>query len=246
MTEQISDRLENRHPRVKFGDLEPCRVAKSNPLRLLSLHVKYRFQTKPVPHPLGTWCYRGYVAEFELTPEGTLVLKSYSYLTSLGMRNTKRTAVNEPLVGDFWLVMNSYFYGPEVYVPFREGKIVEDELEWGVERGFPLADVKYPERYQHYVRDMPKPLVLGKVINAHFDQEDEYFIVKCTDEFPLIYPRANILRQGEVVSEIEIFGSSSCGGVLIDAPTDATFLVGDVILATGKTGRKLLRQGEPR
>ncbi|MCA9074800.1 MAG: hypothetical protein KDA93_07195 [Planctomycetaceae bacterium] len=246
MTEQISDRLDNRHPRVKFGDLDPTRVARSNPQRLLSLHLDYRFQTKPVPHPLGTWCYRGYVAEFELTPEGTLVLKSYSYPTSLGMRNTKRTAVNEPLVGNFWLVMNSHFYGPEVYVPFREGKIVENESEWGVERGFPLADVRYPERYEHYIKEMPKPLVLGRVVNAHFDYEGDCFIVNCTHEFPLIYPRANLVRQGEVVCEIDIFGSSSCGGLFVESPTDATIMAGDVILATGKTGRKLLAKGEPR
>ena len=41
--------------------------------------------------------------------------------------------VNEKLSGDFWLVFKHNFFGPRTYVPFKDGKIVEDESEWVIE-----------------------------------------------------------------------------------------------------------------
>jgi hypothetical protein len=57
-----------------------------------------------------------------------LELLQYRYPLSLSKAQTQ--AVNETLTGDFWLVMKHNFFGPRTYVPFRDGRIVEDELEW--------------------------------------------------------------------------------------------------------------------
>ena len=88
----------------------------------------------------STACYRGYVASFTLNADGTLTLAHFEYTTfepavvdgkdSVSI-NVIEDAVGQNVEGDFWMVLRPHFYtDPTTFVPFRDGRIVEDQSEW--------------------------------------------------------------------------------------------------------------------
>jgi hypothetical protein len=71
--------------------------------------------------------WRGYVATYRLTADGTLVLERREYPLAKG---TPPDVLHEPLRGDFWLDLRESFFGAGVLVPFVEGKIQTDRSLW--------------------------------------------------------------------------------------------------------------------
>ena len=131
MTAQAADNLINDHPAVDFGGLHLHGIIRGNIHSNNGWGEPYRFTNpadppKDVPRCSALW--RGYVATFRLATDGQLELLEYSYPLSLS--KARKQAVKETLTGDFWLVMKHNFFGPRTYVPFRDGRIVEDQSEW--------------------------------------------------------------------------------------------------------------------
>ena len=245
MTDQVLDRLCNCHPRVKFGDLRPREIVHSDPQKLFSLCRSYPFAAKPEPRNLGTYCYRGYIAKFELTENGQLILRSYLYPSPPHRRNPKQTVVNELLHGNFWMVMSTWPRGPQAYVPFHDGVIVEDSDRWGVEHGRALNAVRYPERYEWYVSDM-SGIFVGTVGDVRVDKcNDEDIVIRCGDSFPDIYRRVEFIRNERVICERRIVWHNG-GEFAVAIPETVKILLGDQILATGKAARRRLPEGSPR
>lgn len=134
MTAQVPDRLMNKHPRVKLRGMQLYGVVRGDIHANSGWGQRYEFAKPPTPPtdvPRCSALWRGYTATFRLDSEGELELLSYRYPRTLAKVETD--PVNEKLSGDFWLVLKHNFFGPRTYVPFKEGKIVEDESEWVVE-----------------------------------------------------------------------------------------------------------------
>lgn len=94
----------------------------------------------------GTALRRGYVSCYRLTHDGRLILEAFEYpkgpaggvhefgnlfgtLDITAARNY-REQVSETLVGDFWLVLGSTFFGSRTYIPFRNGIVITNQSDW--------------------------------------------------------------------------------------------------------------------
>lgn len=133
VTAQAPDELHNTHPDVDFGSLKLYGVVTGDITANHGWGHPYPFTTPPTPpedQRTFSALWRGYIATFQLSPDGKLTLVSYTYPNSpsLGRNNTE--AINELLVGDFWLVMKPAFKAPRTYVPFHNGVIVSDTAKW--------------------------------------------------------------------------------------------------------------------
>jgi hypothetical protein len=71
--------------------------------------------------------WRGFVATYRLTADGTLVLERREYPQAKGI---PADVLHEPLRGDFWLDLRESFFGDGVSVPFVDGKIQTDRSLW--------------------------------------------------------------------------------------------------------------------
>lgn len=133
LTAQIPDRLDNHHPRLTLAGLHLYGVIRGDIRARFGWGEPYRFATPPAPPGSGrcSALWRGYVSTFRLDPDGRLELVAHAYLLSPGEWRTE--PVGEWLGGDFWLVMKPAFFAPRTYVPFRDGRVVEDEAAWVAE-----------------------------------------------------------------------------------------------------------------
>jgi len=134
MTAQVPDRLVNDHPRVKFRRLHLYGIIQGDVRSNHGWGERYRFAKPPDPPKDRRTCtalWRGYVATFRLDAHGELELVSYRYPLASSKSTTQ--AVHEKLSGDFWLVLKRNFFGPRTYVPFKDGKIIEDASTWFTE-----------------------------------------------------------------------------------------------------------------
>jgi len=134
MTAQVPDRLMNKHPRVQLRGMQLYGVIRGNIRANSGWGQRYEFTRPPTPPkdvPRCSALWRGYTATFRLDSEGELSLVSYSYPRS--KKKAEIESVNEKLSGDFWLVFKHSFFGPRTYVPFKDGRIVEDDTEWVTE-----------------------------------------------------------------------------------------------------------------
>lgn len=120
MTAQDPDILINEHPRVDLRHLELYHF------RGVELPVLPQF---PESNPLCTSLWRGYIATFHLTAEGTLHLTSYDF-PHADPPVPQHEVTEGQITGDFWLIMRPFFFGPNVEIPFRDGRIVEDSSKW--------------------------------------------------------------------------------------------------------------------
>jgi hypothetical protein len=135
MTAQIADRLINKHPRVMLRGLQLYGVTRGDISANNGWGERYKFANPPRPPEGISPCsalWRGYIATFRLDQVGELELISYRY--PFGSSKAKTQRVNEKLSGDFWLVFKHNFFGPRTYVPFKDGRIVEDESTWVIEK----------------------------------------------------------------------------------------------------------------
>lgn len=139
MTAQIPDMLINEHPSIDINGLSLFGVIRGDTSSNHGWGEPYQFENQPHP-PEGqrrsTALHRGYISSFRLTAAGTLLLVEFRYPES-GIRNGMKgqsESINEQLTGDFWLVLQPTFFGPRTYVPFENGRIVEDKSLWHRER----------------------------------------------------------------------------------------------------------------
>jgi hypothetical protein len=96
---------------------------------------RYEFLHKPYFEPSmgrATNLIRGYVAAFRLEPDGGILLEEFRFPNS-SFRRWRQQYVGERLSGDFWLVLKPDFYGQRVYVPFRDGRVVEEKRSWVIQ-----------------------------------------------------------------------------------------------------------------
>ena len=177
---------------------------------------RYPFKTQPLIPDDNKVCsalWRGYIAEFTLTPEGPLTLDAYYF----PFRTTKpRQLVNERLSGDFWLLMKSAFAGNRVYVPFRTGIIVINENNWAIEGNDSLESLKHPEPERFEPKNIPieEPVFIGIVIRVKFDELLEgYPCVVFDREIPRThdYCEVQIRRNNAPIAETKICGNSGGG-----------------------------------
>ncbi len=74
--------------------------------------------------------WKGWVGHYRLRADGRFVLEQYSY-----SRDLEPTVVNEVFEGDFYLGMRRDFYAPTLFVPFVDGRMVEDQSRWLLDGG---------------------------------------------------------------------------------------------------------------
>jgi len=131
----MSDVLINEHPRLRLDGLHLYAVVRGDIHLNSGWGDRYEYLHKPdrgVTMGRATNLIRGYVAEFRLDPDGGLVLEEYQFPNS-SFRRWRRQPVAERLTGDFWIVLKPTFLEQRVYVPFCDGRIVEDKRSWVVE-----------------------------------------------------------------------------------------------------------------
>jgi hypothetical protein len=131
MTAQKPDRLLNEHTKVKLDELYLFGVIRGDIRANHGWGERYIFATEPTPPTDAatiSFLWRKYIATFRLTPTGELELVKYDY--PLANRGYRTQEVHEMATGHFWLVMKQTFFGPRTYIPFIEGKIVEDLSSW--------------------------------------------------------------------------------------------------------------------
>jgi len=135
VTAQVPDVLVNEHPRLRLDGLDLYAVIRGDIHMSPGCGDRYEFLSKPDPSLTtgrATNLIRGYVAKFRLEPDGGLVLEEYQFPDG-SFRHSGRQPVAERLTGDFWIVLKPTFFGQRVYVPFCDGRIVEEKRAWVIE-----------------------------------------------------------------------------------------------------------------
>ncbi|MCU7553193.1 hypothetical protein OCL06_01120 [Alteromonas sp. ASW11-19] len=129
MTAQIPEKLTNNMREVSFDDYALFAIGINDPKGLT------KYQGYPLKHTPDsakysdcTACWRGFVANYELTPAGEIQLVKFEY--PLSPVPSEPDEVHEILKGDFWLELRKGFYGDKLFVPFKNGKIITDSTEW--------------------------------------------------------------------------------------------------------------------
>jgi hypothetical protein len=111
MTAQIPDKLINECPDVNLSGLYLYGVITGDIQSNYGWGMTYPFRHKPRPPKSGgsSANWRGYVASYRLASDGRLKLVSYNYPTSA---QKEREEVNEPLMGDNWIIIQEEPFGP--------------------------------------------------------------------------------------------------------------------------------------
>lgn len=133
MTAQLPERLENDLRGLNLHGLFLYKVLiASDPLNH-GTHLPYPFKSIPSPdkHRISTALYRGCVSVFRIQTNGSLMLEGFDY--SFQDRNRSFERVDEPLEGDYWLLMRAGFAKQAVYVPVRDGVVTKDRNAWRFE-----------------------------------------------------------------------------------------------------------------
>jgi hypothetical protein len=137
MTAQEPERLLNELPGFDVRGLELFGVVRGDIETNHGWGDRIIFQTRPRdPEPRYTCSslWRGNIATYRLGPNGRLTLISYEYPYHYDLPESDRIdEVQEQLTGDYWLVFKERFFGPRVYVPARDGRVVTDRNEWRFE-----------------------------------------------------------------------------------------------------------------
>lgn len=127
MTEQVPDKLINNCPGVSFGELRPFQVVLGDPAKSGDWEG-YGFISLPNPRLkcVTTACWQGYISVYVLDRSGQLSLDRFEYSS----RGASVEIVDEPLEGDFWLLMSGLDSAETVCIPFIDGEIVRDRGQW--------------------------------------------------------------------------------------------------------------------
>lgn len=139
MTAQSPEQLKNKHPDFEMGDWRVYSIIRGTPTlenhgwgdrdeqgRLVPV---YRADPGD-PSTQYTSNWKGYTRVLRLGPDGRLTLLRFKYDDP----KLKPRVVNEVLEGDFYIVLKTEFFGPRLYVPFRDGVLVMDRDAWLHER----------------------------------------------------------------------------------------------------------------
>jgi hypothetical protein len=213
MTVQMSESLRNDYANVELGELRLYAIVTGDPLANHGWGVPYPFRNEPqVPDgPQCSLLWRGFVANYHLTSEGTIRLVAYQYPFA---ENQPKTEVNEQLEGDFWLKMKSNFKGVSVYIPFLSGIIVADKDCWVVGGDVSLDSLIHPpiEPREFEPKNIPieSPVFVGIItqVKPHRNLE-ETSMIELDREIPKEHLGCaiQILRDGSPVVTAEIWGS---------------------------------------
>jgi hypothetical protein len=212
MTVQVPESLQNDYPRVDLGKLQLYAIVTGDPLANHGWGVPYPFRNTPqVPEgPMCSALWRGFIAAYHLTSEGTIRLVAYSYPFAAGR---PRSEVNEQLEGDFWLKMKPHFKGPSVYIPFLSGVIVADKSRWVLRGDVSLDSLIHPpiepKKFQPKNVPIESPVFLGIVKHTapHVILEEDSCI--CLDREVLkehLWCAIHIVRDGSPAVTAEIGG----------------------------------------
>jgi hypothetical protein len=129
LTAQIPEKLVNNAENIDFGEFHIHSICVSKPADFNNWKG-YPFKNKGNMDKFvaSSACWRGYVSVYELAPSGELTLIRFEY--PFGREKREHDKVNELLVGNFWLELRESFFGSKMFIPFKDGKIVDDESEW--------------------------------------------------------------------------------------------------------------------
>jgi hypothetical protein len=238
MTAQIPDHLDNDHPTVEFGELSLYGVIVGDITANYGWGSPYPFQNHPTApgEEIFSALWRGYIADFRLSPGGTLTLIAFHYPLALGKPTVQ---VNERLEGNFWLVMKSHFEGNRVYIPFEAGMLVTDEQQWVIENREALEILKHPPPAQRFT---PQNIVLDSSIFIGFIQQittdtflEEYLWVVFNQDIPRAnsWCKVQIIRDEKIIARTAICGSSGglAGPWMLRPPFDVAPQIGDSVFA---------------
>ncbi len=128
MTAQSPEAFDNQHPRVNLSGRQLYAIAVGEVGGPRGHYGWSPYQPQTQPNACEAGCsanWSGYCAYYRLTADGKLCLDRYSY-----QDGQPDTVVGEYFAGDFHLVMREDFYAPNLYIPFVDGRIVEDVTQW--------------------------------------------------------------------------------------------------------------------
>ena len=115
-----------------FGLLRQPPTA-AHPFDVSELTDTFDYPTPPIAPACRelTCLSRGYIAHHILNADGTLTVAHFEIPDSTTSSRFIVERVDESVTGDFWLVMRSGFFDDETtYIPFRSGKLVENQSKW--------------------------------------------------------------------------------------------------------------------
>ncbi|WP_146459384.1 hypothetical protein [Rubripirellula tenax] len=105
----------------------------AHPFDVAELTDTFDYPTPPTAPAIRrlTSLGRGYIAHHILNADGTLTVTHFEIPDSTTSSRVIVERVDEPVTGDFWLVMRSGFFDDKTtYIPFRTGKLVENQSKW--------------------------------------------------------------------------------------------------------------------
>lgn len=146
MTDQVSEELQNDCPLLDLVGWHLYGVIRGEPCEENhgwgDRESVYRADPGPVK-TVTTANWKGFRERWRLTREGRLVLVGFEY-DDLDCP-PRRHNVGEVIDGTFYIVLKSQFEGPRMYVPFRDGFLVEDQGDWKhehIDAGFVRRDLR--------------------------------------------------------------------------------------------------------
>ena len=130
MTQQFSDILINKCRNLDLKDFKLIVVLTDIPKTGESTK-QYLFSQQPIEKKLNVMfaCWSGYLSKYKITAKGALFLVSFEYLALLPDRIEPDHA-NEQTKENFWLGLRSDSSKRNTYIPFVEGKLILNLLQW--------------------------------------------------------------------------------------------------------------------
>lgn len=129
MTVQFSQGFSNQCPLVSLKGYSLYYIWQGHPSEEGEKHF-YQLKSKPDPEKVEVMsaCWDGYAGCYQLSVEGSLVLTHFYYYLPDGLGESD--ALLEELQGDFYLEFRTHFEGDQLYVPFVDGKVIDDQEQW--------------------------------------------------------------------------------------------------------------------
>lgn len=129
MTVQFSQGFSNQCPRINLKGYSLYYIWQGHPLDEGEKHF-YQLKSRPNPEKIQVMsaCWDGYAGQYQLSAEGRLILTKFYYFLPDGLGESD--AFLEELYGDFYLEFRTHFEGEQLYVPFADGKVIDDQEQW--------------------------------------------------------------------------------------------------------------------
>ena len=129
MTVQFSQGFSNQCSLFSLKGYSLYYIWQGHPLEEGEKHF-YQLKSKPDPEKVEVMsaCWDGYTGSYQLNAEGRLILTQFYYFLPDGLGESD--ALLEELQGDFYLEFRTHFEGDQLYVPFTDGKVIDDQEQW--------------------------------------------------------------------------------------------------------------------